>query len=166
MQGSEKIWESYEQIARKVLTDLRQELCLSEVEGKQDLQGASGTSWEVDGKAVLVNGEGFLVVEARRHTTSRLPQEAIAAIAYRIKDVAGQGGIIVSPLPLQKGAEIVAGHENILHVKLAPWSTSENYLAEFLEQAFHHATEHATVSFKEHLRVTVTRNGEVIDDGT
>jgi hypothetical protein len=165
MTDSLKPWEIYEQAARSVVSDLRQHLAVADVEDKQEILGASGTAWEIDGKAVLSGGAGFLVIEARRHTTSGQKQEAVAAFAYRIGDLGGSGGIVVSPLPLQSGAAVIAAHENIHHLQLAEWSTAENYLAQFMGRAFHRVTEHAEVSFSERLEVTVIRGGKVIDRG-
>jgi hypothetical protein len=128
--------EAYEQAAHRMLADLRGHLGLAAVEGKQTLAGLSGTDWEIDAKAWLEGGAGFLVVEARRYTTSRLKQEALAAIAYRIQDLGASGGIVVSPLPLQSGAELVARAARIAHVRLEPESTTESYLAEYMGKRF------------------------------
>lgn len=129
-------WFIYEKAARRVLTDLRQDLGISAVEGKQSLDGLSGTTWELDARAWREGSDGFLVVEVRRHTTAGLKQEDLASVAYRIKDVGGSGGIVVSPLPLQKGARIVAVSADISHVVLSPESTTESYLAEFMGRRF------------------------------
>jgi hypothetical protein len=129
-------WSAYEDAARKVLADLRQTLGLSKVEGKQSLAGASGTDWEIDAKAWRDESDGFLVIEVRRHTKSRLKQEDVAAIAYRIQDVGASGGIVVSPLPMQKGANLVAAIADIAHVRLSPESTTESYIAEFMGKRF------------------------------
>ena len=129
-------WPAYEDVARRVLADMREALGIANVEGKQVLEGASSANWEIDAKAWTADGENFLVVEARRHTTSGLKQEELAAIANRIKDVGAQGGIVVSPLPLQRGAKTIAASENIAHVRLTADSTFERYLAEFLGRRF------------------------------
>jgi len=129
--------EVYETVARKVVADLKDRLCVSRVEGKQDLAGElSNTNWEVDGVAWREDGEGFLLIEARRYTTSRLPQEDIAAIAYRIIDIGAAGGIVVSPDRLQAGAEKVATANQILHIEVAAESSLESYLADYLGQHF------------------------------
>lgn len=122
--------------ARKVLANLRETLGLSKIEGKQSLTGASRTDWEIDAKAWRSGENQFLVVEVRRHTKSRLKQEHVAAIAYRIQDLGAAGGIIVSPLPMQKGAELVAASAEIAHVRLSSESTTEDYLAEFMGSRF------------------------------
>lgn len=133
---SPNAWATYEDVARRVLSDMREALDITAVEGKQVVEGASGTKWEIDAKACASDGQNFLVVEARRHTTSRLKQEDVAALAYRIDDVGATGGIVVSPLPLQSGARTIAAAENIAHVKLTADSTAEHYLAEFLGRRF------------------------------
>lgn len=65
-----------------------------------------------------------------------MKQEAIAAIAYRIQDLGAAGGIVVSPLPLQSGAGLVAKAAGIAHVRLDLDSTTENYLAEYMGRRF------------------------------
>ena len=129
-------WLIYEEASRKVLADMRDTLGISAVEGKQTVAGQSLTDWEIDAKAWCNNGENFLVVEARCHNSSGLKQEALAAIAYRIKDVGAAGGIVISPLSLQSGAQAIAAHEGVLHIQLTPESTSETYLAEFMGKRF------------------------------
>jgi hypothetical protein len=129
-------WSVYEDAARRVISDIRQHLGVAAIEGKQGVQGDSGTIWEIDAKAWRDGLNNFLIVEVRRHTTSRLNQEHVAAIAYRIHDVGGDGGIVVSPHPMQKGANIVADHEDIAHIILSKDSTPENYLAEFMGKRF------------------------------
>ncbi|MES2126549.1 MAG: hypothetical protein V4463_04700 [Pseudomonadota bacterium] len=129
-------WTIYEDAARRVVSDLRNELDISVVEGKQVLVGKSSAEWEIDAKAWCTDGENFLVIEARRHTSSGQKQEALAAIAYRIQDVGANGGIVISPLPLQTGARAVAAFEGIAEITLAPDSTCESYLAEFMGRRY------------------------------
>lgn len=133
-------WLIYEDAARKVLADLRDTLKLDSVEGKQVLDGVSGTRWEVDAKAWCEGSQKFLVVEARHHTSSRLKQKDLAAIAFQIVDLGGSGGIVVSPLPMQEGARIIASGANIQHVTLSSESTPESYLAEYMGRRFLGAT--------------------------
>ena len=129
-------WRIYEEAARKVLSDMREVLGLAKVEGKQSLRGASGADWEVDAMAWQDGPDGFLVIEVRRQTSGGVKQEAIAAVAHRIRDVGGAGGIVVSPLPLQKGARLVAKSADIAHVTLSAESTTERYMAEFMGRRF------------------------------
>ena len=130
-------WQEYENAARIVLYNLRKELGLSEIETKQLLVGNSGVTWEIDARAWCDGSDKFLVVEARRYTSSRLKQEDVAAIAFRIDDLGAAGGIIVSPLPLQDGASKVAASRKITHVRLTAESTPELYLAEYMGCRYH-----------------------------
>ncbi len=150
---------AYEEAAHHVLADLRKVLGLSHVEGKQTLAGLSGTEWEIDAKAWLEGQAGFLVVEARRYVSSRLKQEALAAIAYRIQDLGAIGGIVVSPLPLQKGAELVAKASDIAHVLLTPESTTEDYVAEFLGRRFIGATVRVSAIATSTMDAVVVKRG-------
>jgi hypothetical protein len=101
------------------------------------LQGHSGASWEIDARAWCEGSDKFLVVEARRYTSTRLKQEDVAAVAFRVEDVGAAGGIVVSPLPLQRGANVVAQAKNIAHVRLTADSTPELYLAEYMGRRYH-----------------------------
>ena len=129
-------WKTYEDAARTVIEHLRRELGISSVEGKQDVSGKCGTSWELDARALVADGERFLVVEVRRYTSDRLKQEDLAAIAFRIADVGASGGIVVSPLPMQRGAELVAHSVGIEHVRLTPESSPTDYLAEYMGKRY------------------------------
>ncbi len=132
-------WEVYEEVAIHILDQiaLQLDLDLERVEGKQHIYGfRSSTSWEIDGKGVLVDGEGFVIIECRRHTTSKQNQERVAALAYRIIDAGATGGILVSPLGFQEGARKVAAAEGIHEIFLDQNSTRTNYIAKFLENIF------------------------------
>lgn len=130
-----KNWRTYEEVARFLLDRIAGELGLTQVEGKQDILGRlSGTSWEIDAKGVSDCGTGFVLIEVRRYTTKRLSQEAIAGIAYRIHDTGASGGIVVSPLPLQSGAERVAASAGVVSIQLNEHSTTEQYILRFLNR--------------------------------
>ncbi|HEU4458107.1 MAG TPA: hypothetical protein VFR90_03200 [Methylibium sp.] len=129
-------WQIYEQAARSVLEHIGQYIGVAIVEGKQHLPGKSGTTWEVDARAYREDGSAFLVVEVRCYTTSSLKQEHLGALAFRIGDVGAAGGIVVSPLPMQAGAVLVAKAAGIEHVRLTPKSTTTDYLAEYMGRRF------------------------------
>jgi len=132
-----KMWESYEQVAGFILSQMIDNFGLKLIEGKQSIKGKrSGTKWEIDGKGILKNGEGFIIIECRRYTTSRQKQENIAALSYRIIDTGAKGGIMVSPLGLQEGAKKIAEAENIIDVHLDENSTTKDYILRFLNQVF------------------------------
>ena len=126
-------WENYEQVAIYVLNQIATEFGVAFFEGKQKVAGhRSGTRYEIDAKGVRRDGETFLIVECRRYTTSKQNQEKIGALAYRILDTGAKGGIVVSPLGLQEGAERIASAENIHSVILEPDSTIESFMVKFL----------------------------------
>jgi hypothetical protein len=124
-------WKKYEQVATYLLNEFATHFGLGHVEGKQLIAGASGTKWEIDAKATLVEGQGFLVVECRRYKLN-LPQIQLAGLAFVINDTQASGGLIVTPVDLQLGAAKVAAHANIQHVRLSADSTTTDYLIEFL----------------------------------
>ena len=139
-------WLLYQVAARSILEEIGKALGIATVEGKQVVDGKSGTEWEIDARAFQEDSTNFLVVEVRRYTTSSLKQEHIAALAYRIGDVGAVGGIVVSPLPLQSGAVLVAKAAGIEHVRLTPESTASDYLAEYMGRSFIGASILSTVT--------------------
>jgi hypothetical protein len=153
-----KAWESYEQVAQFLLDQMAEHFGLSHVEGKQTIEGKrSGTIYEIDGKGVVKDGEGFVILECRRYTTSCQKQEDMAALAYRIIDIWGKGGVIVSPLGLQEGARKIAEVEKVVSVRLGENSTTKNYVLAFLNKIFVGVTEtlqlsgNVVVALKEHV---------------
>lgn len=129
-------WETYEEVSVYLLNQFATEFGLSNVEGKQLVPGNSGTRWEIDAKGFLIDEEGFVIVECRRYNNSKQNQEKLAGLAYRIIDTGASGGIIVSPLGLQAGAELVAKAGNIVSITLDKDSTSEDFLMKFLNKVF------------------------------
>ncbi|MEQ8786594.1 MAG: hypothetical protein RIC55_09860 [Pirellulaceae bacterium] len=131
-----KEWKTYEDVATYLLDRFAAEFGLDRVEGKQRLPGGS-TTWEIDAKGVYAGDEAFVLVECRRHTTARLDQESLAAFAYRVSKTGATGGIVVSPLGLQAGAQRIADAENVVSVKLTPTSTPKQFAIEFFGQLRH-----------------------------
>ncbi|OPY68267.1 MAG: hypothetical protein A4E63_02044 [Syntrophorhabdus sp. PtaU1.Bin050] len=149
-------WQSYEDVATYLLNQCAQEFGLSKVEGKQTVPGLrSNTEWEIDAKGANEGSEGFVIIECRRYTTSRQNQERIASLAYRILDTGAQGGIIVSPLGLQEGAEKVARAERIVNVQLSPDSTPHEFAMQFVNKIFLGFEEQ--ISLHDEFSVEVTR---------
>src|SRR5688572_14100097 len=119
MMNNPRAFETYEQVAAFLLQRMRTRLGLERVEGSSTLQGSrSGTRWNIDAKGVLEGNEGFIIIECRRHTTSRPKQEDLGALAYRIRDTGAFGGIIVSPLGIQEGGKKVAAEEDVVEVQI------------------------------------------------
>lgn len=127
--------DTYEEVAAYLLNQCASQLGLDRVEGKQAVAGKrSGTSWVIDAKGVKSGTDGIVIVECRRYTTSKQKQEQVGALAYRIIDTGAEGGIFVSPLGLQSGAELVASAENIISIELDENSTTPEYFLKFLNQ--------------------------------
>lgn len=162
MTDEKKTWESYEEVAQYLLNQFASQFGLGHVEGKQCVPGESGTEWEIDAKGVANNGDGFLIIECRRYTKSKLSQESIAALAFRIQDTGANGAIVVSPLDLQSGAKLVAAHKNIQHVILDPKSTTTEYVLRFLNQVFVGLTER--VCIKESVSIKIIRDGKIVEE--
>lgn len=126
-----KNWETYEEVSIFLLNEFSEKFDLRAVEDKQKILG-SDTEWEIDGKGILLDGTAFIVVECRQYRSSKQSQEKVAALAYKIQDLGAAGGIIVSPLGLQEGAERIAKKNNIVNVKLSANSTTSEYILLFL----------------------------------
>jgi len=154
-------WRSYEELAQHIIKELAAEFGLDDVEGKQTLPGASGTNWEIDAKGIRSGDSGVILIECRCYPNSRIKQEQMAAIAYRIGDIGAAGGITVSPLEPQEGARILAEHENITHMVLDPSSTPENYFVKFLNKAFAKVTE--TIAIGDFYELEIWKDGKRID---
>jgi hypothetical protein len=108
----------YEEVAAEILGRVKHELGISSVEGKQVVPGLSGTDWELDAKGIKAGSDAYVIIECRRYTTSRLKQEAVAGLAWRIHDTGASGALLVSPLGLQEGAQRVAAAANVVAVHL------------------------------------------------
>ncbi len=129
------IWKSYEKVAAYLLDQNAHEFGLKKVEGKQKIHdSSSGASYEIDAKGIREGNEGFVIIECRRHTTSKLNQEQLCALAWRITNTSAVGGIIVSPLGIQKGAAKIAASKNILNVQLDANSTPTEFAMKFLKK--------------------------------
>jgi hypothetical protein len=142
-----KIWSSYEEVATYLLNEFADKFGLERIEGKQLALGhRSGTTYEIDGKGFRQDGTGFVIVECRRYTTSKQNQEKVGALAYRIIDTGAKGGIVVSPLGLQEGANLIADREGIVNVLLNQDSTQREYVLQFLNNIM--IGLHASLTFK------------------
>jgi hypothetical protein len=127
-------WETYEEIAAYLLNQFAQEFGVAFFEGKQGVQGKrSGTTWEIDAKSVQTSNGGFMLVECK-HWKEKQPQSIIGSLAYSIIDTGAIGGIIVSPMGVQKGGQMVAAAENIFEVHLDEDSTRNDFVMHFLNK--------------------------------
>ncbi len=142
----DKKWKDYEEVAIYLLDQFKKEFGLIDVEGKQKISGyRSGTNWEIDAKGINEKGEGFIIIECRRYTTSKQNQEKLGSLAYRIMDTGASGGIIVDPLGLQEGAQKIAKSENIIHVTIDANSTSDQFSMKFLNKIMLGLCEYITM---------------------
>lgn len=154
-------WKSYEEVAQHLLNEFAGRFRLGRVEGKQIVPGASGTDWQIDAKGVCARGEGFVIVECKRHTTRGLCQETVGGLAYRIVDTDAKGAILVTPLALQRGAQKIAKHSKITHVTIDPSSTTTDYIMKFLGQVF--VGLQGEVAVKAKVKIKVIKNGRITE---
>lgn len=139
----QKNWVIYEDASRKALKGIISEFGLDRVEGKQELNGKSGACWEIDAKAISSATGRFFIVECRRRPKKSLDQEAIAGLAYRLKDTGASGALVVTPIGLQRGARIIAKFENIHLIKVSAESTIDQFVWEFRDIVGGGVNEHA-----------------------
>lgn len=160
---SSKKWETYEEVAVHLLDNFASEFGLDGFDGKQKIVGnRSGTDWEIDGKGFNDGTDSFVIVECRMYTKNKQSQEKVGALAYRIQDTGAGGGIIVSPLGLQSGAEKIARAENIISVKLTPESTTQEYVMEFLNNICIGLVDRVKVTDSVHIQIF--ENGKLIEE--
>lgn len=137
MTVSLKKWLTYEEVSAEILDRLKEQFGLSAIERKKSVPGlVSGTKWALDAKGTMVGSEAFVIIECRRYTTSKLKQEELGALAFRIQDTGAAGGFIISPLGLQEGAQKVAASANIHSVELDADATPEQFALSFLGNLF------------------------------
>lgn len=161
---SPKAWKNYEDVARHLLEHFANHFGLGRVEGKQLVPGDSNTEWELDAQAVRADGEGILIVECRRYLRSRLTQEEVGGLAFRISDIGADGAILVSPLDLQTGAKLVAESAGIQHVTLRPDSTTTDYLMRHLKDVFVGVSDTLRVRLKEAIHIRIDREDRSIGE--
>lgn len=114
---------------------MAKEFGLEKVETNKKVLGLrSGTQWKIEGKGIVERDDKFVIIECRRYTKSKLDQESVGGLAYRISDTGASGGILVTSLGLQEGAAKVAAAENIVSVVLDENSSSTDYVMKFLDR--------------------------------
>ncbi len=130
-------WRIYEQVAGQLLNMLSDNLGLGlvDVKRKKKLDGEiSGTKWEIDRVGIAKDGRKVVAIECRRYTTSKLSQNAIAALAYIIRDVGAASGIVVTPNGVQPGGEKIAAKEGIVIVCLGKDATTTDFKLETVDK--------------------------------
>lgn len=159
-----KTWQTYEEVAVHLLNRLSEQFGLNRVEEKQEVEGESGTTWEIDGKGVREGDDAFVILECRRYPSNRVAQEEVGGLAFRISDTGAEGGIIVTPIGLQEGAKKVAEHTDVQTVQLDEDSTTTDYILTFLDRVFIGRSLTDSVGTEDHVSVTVRGpDGEIRD---
>lgn len=164
---SDKNWESYEDVAAYLLNSFATEFGLGKVEGKQIVPGVSGTKWEIDAKGYSEDGATFVIVECKRYTTSKVSQEILAGLAFRIVDTGASGGIVVTPLGFQEGAKKVAAHTGIHTVRLNEDCTRTDYILQFMNKLCVGLSDTINLNISESLTIQlIDKDGNVIKSRT
>jgi hypothetical protein len=79
-----KAWEEYEATVKTVVADLGEQLNVAYAEGKQTIFTDTGSSFEIDAKAWCKDGDGYLIVEAKRHNRAGPSKDVVASLGYKI----------------------------------------------------------------------------------
>lgn len=130
-----KRWTIYEDAVKRVISDMRALLGVEAVGDKQKIPGVDGATYELDAVAWTDAEGSFLLVEAKQHKRG-LSQDTVNAVVYKLMKVGASGAIIVTPVPLQRGAKKAADFDGVIHIILSADSTPEDYLAEYLGKCF------------------------------
>lgn len=134
-------WETYEDVARQLIDDIKIYLGLSLVnEDKREFKKNDGGKCEIDISAYDLSDGKLVLVECRKKK-KRLSNEEIDGFAYRIQQTNAKRGIIVTPLGLQQGARIAADGAKISLIRLDENSNKENYIARITQQIFLKVTD-------------------------
>lgn len=159
-----KKWETYEQVAAYLLNQFCEHFGMSRFEGKQSVDGESGTSWEIDAKGIAEDGTKFIVVECKRHTKNGISQAITAGLAWSIQDTGAFGGILVSPIGLQEGAKKVAKQAGVVEVILDENSTKTEYMMQFLNDVCVGFLDSITAQTTESLSIEVRdKDGNLVE---
>jgi len=153
----EKLWQTYEEVATHLLNQVAEHFEVGRFEGKQVVAGDSGAKWEIDAKGCTDGGGRTIVVECKRYTKRGVEQAIAGSLAWTIRDVGADGGILVSPLGLQEGAKKVADSAGIVEVILSETSTTTDYILSFLNQI--HVGVSDSVEVTDHVEVEVRDKG-------
>ena len=65
-----------------------------------------------------------------------MKQSAVASLAWTISDLGASGGIVVTPIGVQRGGQLIAEAAGIQIVHLDADSTTTGYLLKFLGNVF------------------------------
>ena len=161
--SKKKDLERYEEVVPELLRMIADRFGVTHFEGKQKIPGKL-TDWRIDAKGAKDGTDIFLIVECRRYTKKRQSQGQIAELDFRIRDTGASGGIVVSPLGLQKGAKRIARAKNIHSVTLTPDSTLSDYFMEFLGDIWVGRTER--LQWNDRVLWTLRdENGRIIGSG-
>lgn len=151
-----KKWVAYEEAAQRVVSDMRALLGVVHVGDKQILSGVDGATYELDAVAWTDDAGSFLLIEAKRHNRG-LTQDTINSIIYKFIKVGAGGAIVVTPMPLQRGAKKAADFDHVIHIKLSADSTPVDYLAEYMGKRFLGASISDTLIVKDECDAVVIK---------
>ena len=150
-----KEWENYEIVVGQLINKLasvRNELGLGRIEGKRKMQGRSGEEWEIDIIA-YDSADGKPVLVECKHWNRRVTRDILTTFVYKIRDVGGERGIVVTTSGLQKGARKIADCEHIETIILKRGSSMNDFDLVLPKQGKHHVGRESEVTLKDELKL-------------
>lgn len=138
--------DEYERVAQVILNNLRDRLGFERVVGTTKPVGKrSGKKIQIDCTAYGLDGSKTLI-ECRKHSRP-IDVNQMRAFYYVVyRDIEADGGIIVSPVGFQEGAEAVAHAEKIDMFLLNADATEGTYTLQVGNQIFGSRSVPVTVS--------------------
>jgi hypothetical protein len=148
-------WRNYEDAARKIigkLNSMKDELRIEKITDKQKIKGKSGEEWEMEIMASDSESGKPILLECKCWAKP-IPRDVIVSLAYKIKDVGGERGFIITTIGLQKGAKKIAELENIEIIKLNYDATADRFDLVLPNRGQHHLGVHAVGKFKDEVKM-------------
>jgi hypothetical protein len=115
---------------------LMEELNLETVVDEKREYPGHATPHELDVTAYRKGDHKLVVFECKRHQTRDVEKGMTCQFAYVLNNVSAGQGYYISWRDLSKGADEVAGYENIGHIKFTVDDTSGTRVVEFLNRCF------------------------------
>jgi hypothetical protein len=124
-------WQQFEDLARQMIKELHHYFEIDEVaDDVTVVTGQSGYRWHIDilGESEGEDGKKISLFECRLKRRNLVPSE-VGELAYRLRDIGAKRAffVTVAETALSVGAQLIADHERIGHVRIDKNATPENY---------------------------------------
>jgi len=150
--------DEFERVTRVILHNLRQHLGYEKIEGSKRYKGkSSGRKRQIDATVYRTDGK-MIIVECKRHKR-KVGIKSIGEFYYVInREVGAGGGLIVSSVGFDAGAQAVANAEKIGMVILNADATEQDYILEIADQLWRGISFIDIVPIADEFKFTSTAN--------